>query len=810
MSRLATLEIRIKSLEAEVADKRLQGLATSGTKAERATDGLTASMKRFAGPVALAAGSVASLTKLVGVTRQFDVLNAQLTTATGSSENATKAFEAIQEFATTTPYDLAQATEGFTKLVNLGLTPSERAMVSYGDTASAMGKNLNQMIEAVADASTGEFERLKEFGIRSKRQGDQVSFTFRGITETVGFESAQIEEYLIGLGENNFAGAMVNRMNTLDGALSNLGDEWNKLWLNISAQGIGGQIEETVRLGIDALDELNRMISSGELAGFASAIGLSFVGLLDDFQATVEIMSLMWNEVFGVNSKGGIGAAATATVDFLIEAFARMPQNIRATVQLIVIEIATMVDKTLAHIDAFKEGLLFPQDIPALELEVKVETEKLTEAQDKLEELRGEFGLFAQQTRRGLTAEIALRERNIAGLEDELAVGSNLQDRLAQINEVRDSSVSSILTERAVAIESVDAQIIATKKLREEYEKNREEKAKDKGDVLSLFKTGGKDGKDAGDRETDAQRKVREAREKEFANLVEDLRSEEEVIITSYNRRLAMILSNTEEGSLQQNELKKKLDAQFAEDALGELSAPTSYDQELEAIEIFYEARRELILSNLELEHEERTRLEEELTLSRNERLASLESARNEILLATSASMFGDLANIAAAFGGKQNAIYKGLFAASKAFAIAESIVKIQQGIASAAAQPWPLNLAAIASTVAATASIVTTIQSVQYAGAFDKGGFIPSGQFGIVGEYGAEIVQGPANVTSRRETAELFREAQSNPPAPTKNGGNTVIHFNVTSENADSFKRSRGEIEAGLMNTISRARRRG
>lgn len=42
------------------------------------------------------------------------------------------------------------------------------------------------------------------------------------------------------------------------------------------------------------------------------------------------------------------------------------------------------------------------------------------------------------------------------------------------------------------------------------------------------------------------------------------------------------------------------------------------------------------------------------------------------------------------------------------------------------------------------------------YAGMYDTGGSIPRGQFGIVGENGPEIVNGPANVTSRRRTAAL------------------------------------------------------
>lgn len=45
---------------------------------------------------------------------------------------------------------------------------------------------------------------------------------------------------------------------------------------------------------------------------------------------------------------------------------------------------------------------------------------------------------------------------------------------------------------------------------------------------------------------------------------------------------------------------------------------------------------------------------------------------------------------------------------------------------------------------------------AVPFAGMYDSGGIIPRGQFGIVGENGPEIVNGPAHVTSRRRTAAL------------------------------------------------------
>ncbi|MCP5743427.1 hypothetical protein NL353_26925, partial [Klebsiella pneumoniae] len=78
----------------------------------------------------------------------------------------------------------------------------------------------------------------------------------------------------------------------------------------------------------------------------------------------------------------------------------------------------------------------------------------------------------------------------------------------------------------------------------------------------------------------------------------------------------------------------------------------------------------------------------------------------------------------------------------SKAFAIADSMVKIQQAIASGAVSaPYPANIIAMASIAAQTASIVSNIQAVSGVG-FSSGGYTgPGGKYqpaGIVhkGEY--------------------------------------------------------------------------
>ncbi|UOX38092.1 tail tape measure protein [Klebsiella phage 37P2] len=237
-------------------------------------DGASASLGKL-GKAALAAGTAIGgletarqvFNSLVASQRNFDKLNSGLITMTGSAENAAKAFQVLQQFAKETPYGLNQAVEGFTKLVALGLDPSKEALISYGNTAAAMGKDLNQMIEAVADAATGEFERLKEFGIKASQNGDQVSFTFRGVTTTVKKSSEEIQKYLLNIGNTDFAGAMDVRAKTLDGVLSSLADTFDGLVLNIAQSGFGDAVAEQAQKAEDAIQSLSDSIASGELIG---------------------------------------------------------------------------------------------------------------------------------------------------------------------------------------------------------------------------------------------------------------------------------------------------------------------------------------------------------------------------------------------------------------------------------------------------------------------------------------------------------------------------------------------------------------
>ncbi len=241
----------------------------------RETGKMAGSFNKMAAAVTAALSAIAVeglVSKLVTAQRQFDVMFASLKTMTGGAEAAGKAWEQLVQFAAQTPFTLEQAVNGFTKLKALGLDPGQRALTSYGNTAAAMGKDLSQMIEAVADASTGEFERLKEFGIKARVEGDKVALTFRGTTTTVKNSSDEITEYLTRIGEVEFAGAMSERMKTLDGDISNLQDSLQALYLSISQSGAGEAIAAGVRGATEAIQELTLSIKQGELTEYFAAL----------------------------------------------------------------------------------------------------------------------------------------------------------------------------------------------------------------------------------------------------------------------------------------------------------------------------------------------------------------------------------------------------------------------------------------------------------------------------------------------------------------------------------------------------------
>jgi len=167
---------------------------------------------------------------IIETTSTFQRFESVLTNTLGSTSEAQKALDRITEFASQTPFSVSELTDSFVRLANQGFKPTSDEMRKLGDIASSTGKEFVMLAEAIIDAQVGEFERLKEFGIRAEKQGDQVTFTFKNVKTQVDFTSDAIQNYILSLGDlEGVSGAMVGISKTLGGQISNLGDSFDTL-----------------------------------------------------------------------------------------------------------------------------------------------------------------------------------------------------------------------------------------------------------------------------------------------------------------------------------------------------------------------------------------------------------------------------------------------------------------------------------------------------------------------------------------------------------------------------------------------------
>lgn len=188
---------------------------------------------------------------VVNTTAEFQKMEAVLTNTLGSNSLAQQSMAQIVAFASKTPFQVNELTDSFVKLANRGFKPTMAEMTALGDLASSTGKSFDQLTEAALDAMTGEFERLKEFGVRAKSEGDKVQFTFKGVTTEVQKTDGAIKDYLLSLGKaEGVSGAMAAISETVGGKISNLGDNVDQLKL-----AIGNQTSGVFAASIDWLSE---------------------------------------------------------------------------------------------------------------------------------------------------------------------------------------------------------------------------------------------------------------------------------------------------------------------------------------------------------------------------------------------------------------------------------------------------------------------------------------------------------------------------------------------------------------------------
>lgn len=154
--------------------------------------------------------------------------------------------------------------------------------------------------------------------------------------------------------------------------------------------------------------------------------------------------------------------------------------------------------------------------------------------------------------------------------------------------------------------------------------------------------------------------------------------------------------------------------------------------------------------------------------------------ANNAMLLSASGDFLGGMADLLKNAQGEQSGIYKAMFAASKAFAIASATVSLWQNVSKAMSVGFPMNIPFIAGALAQGTSILSSLSSVQAAG-FAQGGYVSGMGTGTSDSIPARLSNGEY-VMPARQTRQ-YRNELAAMRAGSYNGG-SGSNMNVKVDN--------------------------
>ena len=418
---LASMAVKISAntaqFNASLADtnKKLDGF---GSKITGALKGIAAGF----GAISL----VKIGSDIINITGEFQKFQAVLTNTLGSRSGANDALKNIKDFASKTPFSVQELTGSFVKLVNSGFKPTIKELTNLGDLASSQGKGFDQLAEAIIDAQTGEFERLKEFGIRSQKEGDKVTFTFKGVKQQVDFTSESIQNYILSLGTlTGVSGGMSSISDTLGGKISNLGDNFDSLLNTIGnrSSGLTGAFLDLVN---SALGGLNSALDDNvkNLQNEQAEINV-LVGAITDVNVSTEVRSSLISQL---NSK---------YPDFLKNLDAEKVTNEQLTLRLKDVNEQFLRKIALTAAESrFKDSQEDILDLIDEEVQLR---KKLEEQQIKQQKLlaNDQKGIGVEQGRVRIASMIAKTEGEIAQAQNKRAdIQKELSDKLAEYNKL--------------------------------------------------------------------------------------------------------------------------------------------------------------------------------------------------------------------------------------------------------------------------------------------------------------------------------------------------------------------------------------
>lgn len=272
------LDARDTLREIRRLDRRLKGLEGQVDDVARSTDRADRGLRNMGRAIAGAAAAFGAFRAAERTARfifrtnvEFQKLEATLKTVTGSAESAAEAFDLITEFAKTTPFQVTEIVRAFTQLRVRGVDPTAERLRGLGNFAAAFTEDIQKLVNAIVSGAAGMSRPLKRaFGLDIQKDADQLRVKFEDIERTIPATTEALSGFLAELGNTRFADAMAERMETLDGKISNLEDvaalaakAVGEEGLNDAIQDLVATLEQAIQDNEDFAERLGQSLASG-------------------------------------------------------------------------------------------------------------------------------------------------------------------------------------------------------------------------------------------------------------------------------------------------------------------------------------------------------------------------------------------------------------------------------------------------------------------------------------------------------------------------------------------------------------------
>lgn len=776
--------LNLVDLNATKYNQKLKGV-TKTTQAESKKTSSAFSAMSSAWTAAVGVISSAALgTAVVKELKATESAVASFIGTTGGVTEARAMFEMLQQSARDTlqPFDALKAAA--LDLRRNGIEPNAEQLKTFSQIAISSGKSLESVTASFTAVLQGRYKALNQLGITAKDMGDKIALTYKGQTQEIEKSTEAISGYFEKIGAQN-SQALEYLQSGMSGALNQMDNAWGDFVRSIAESGLGQAIADTIRVGASALDGFTKWINDNRQpikeffnrwSDYIKQLGNDFQNLQNDmlswFQTSQKING---NEETTPGFLGWLDSLATTAGEKYFELFngSEAERSYKYQKQQIIDVFARKMSQYKKGSEEY-QNLIEQQNQTIVDLEKKYADKQTTMFGRVLQFFSPEdTGQKLIKNAEQYTKYLEEADRKRKELEEELAgsAGSgdtgdgfkpfgNTQGVKTQIKVLEDTwgayyaRVIKMQEDNASDREKIDADYFAKlAELQEESAKSTTATAEQVALAREII-------------EAEHQNRLAELQARAHEFYIQTIGDEEEQIRESYARKLEELQAFNEQQLLTEAEFLEARAALY-EQYTADLTTLKKKQRGGDADAFFTKEQRE--------------------------ELQAFSDGTN-----TLSDAFSNLtANMS-----QSGAAYKTMFALQKAFAVASATTNAILAWSKALGESeggWMQALANYATAVAMTTNILTQLKGVTM---HDHGGNIPAGRVGIVGEFGPELVTGPASVTSRRETADLARQAI---------GGNSVqVNLYEDASKAGSVEDREGPDGEQIINIFVSNIRRG